>query len=176
VRAKRITTIVVALGVAVWFVWKLAPGTSDNLQFELTFATALCAAVAIEGLRERRVPVLSGSVGLSAVLCLVLVARFLASNENDPDELIASPAYRSTVAENSQVFAREVRRIRAIPDPVSCSIQTVCYRAGKAFVYDAFTVQQRLATGRASDADIAAAVSGIRFEPIDQRARWRTYS
>lgn len=101
--------------------------------------------------------------------------RLLASFQNDPYLLLTSPAYRFAIAEKSRVFDHEVERIRAIPDPVSCSIRTVCYLAGKAFVFDLFPVQQRVATGRATDADIAAATSTMRFETIDKRARWDTY-
>ncbi len=64
--------------------------------------------------------------------------------------------------------------MRAIADPVSCSIRTVCYLAGKAYVFDQFAADQQIATGRATREQIAAEESGIRFEPIDPSARWDT--
>lgn len=174
-RAKRITIVLVVAGVASWLFWKLAPGTSENVQFELAFATALCAALTAQGFVERRVAGPLGPAGLCAVFGLVLIARLLASFETDPYLLLVSPAYRAAVAEDAQVFAREVERIRAIPGPVSCTIRTVCYFAGKAYVYDVFVAQRRVGAERAGEVAAQAAASGIRFETIDQRARWRLY-
>jgi hypothetical protein len=174
-RANRITIILVVVGVATWLFWRLAPAVSENVQFELVFATSLCVAVTVEGLRERSIVTAFGPVALSAVFCVVLIVRLLASFQNDPYLLVTSPAYRFAIAQKSMVFDREVERIRKIPDPVSCSIRSVCYLAGKAFVFDVFAVQQLVATRRATDADMAVAASSIRFETIDQRARWDTY-
>ena len=146
-RAKRITVILVVAGVATWLFWRLAPAVSENVQFELVFATSLCVAVTVGGFRERSIVTPFGPIALSSIFCLVLIVRLLASFQNDPYLLLTSPAYRFAIAEKSRVFDHEVERIRAIRDPVSCSIRTVCYLAGKVFVFDLFPVQQRVATG-----------------------------
>ena len=60
----------------------------------------------------------------------------------------------------------EIARIRAIQGPVSCEPASLCYRAGKAFVYERYWIQQLIATGRWTQEAIDKAVRerGIRFE------------
>jgi hypothetical protein len=48
---------------------------------------------------------------------------------------------------------------------------TVCYRAGKSFVYDDFWVQQKLAAKAMMPEEVKQAKAGIRFETIDPDAR-----
>lgn len=172
IRAKRITVIFVVAGFATWWVCKVGAGVNENVQFELMFAASLCVAVSVGALYRHRLGTPLGSITLSAVFCLILLARELASAPSDPYLLLVSPAFRSAIAERSKIVQSEVERVRAIADPVSCSIRTVCYLAGKAYVFDQFSAEQRIATGRATPAQIAAEESGIRFEPIDPRARW----
>jgi hypothetical protein len=72
------------------------------------------------------------------------------------------------------VAENEIARVAALPDPVSCSILTVCFRAGRAFAYDAFLMHQRVATGAWSVDRLRAAVNalGLRFELVDPRTEW----
>ena len=72
----------------------------------------------------------------------------------------------------AEIADREIARVRALPGPVACSLQNICYLAGKAFVFNDFTVEQRLLLGRARKEDILNATRGIRFETIDPRAHW----
>ena len=74
----------------------------------------------------------------------------------------------------------EVERIRLMPGPVACSTMAVCYRAGKAFVYDDFWMGQLLAKGRWTKDTVDQAVKerGMRFEKIDtnvQREKKRLF-
>jgi len=171
-RAKIVTTILIVAGTATWFLWKVGAGVDENVQFELVFGTSICVAVVLPVLHDRGISTSRGWITLSAVFCLVLIARLLVSPECGPYLLLGSPAYRLMIARQSLVVDREVSRIRTIPGAVSCSIQTVCYLAGKAFVFNDFAVQQQIAMGRASNSEIAAAVRNIRFETIDPRAHW----
>ena len=45
---------------------------------------------------------------------------------------------------------QKAAEIAAIPGPVVCPVMTICRRAGKPFVFDAFAVDQRLKTGHLS--------------------------
>ncbi len=172
VRAKRITVTLVVAGFVIWWLCKLGAGVNENVQFELVFATSLCVAVTVGALYRYRLATPLGAVTLSAVFCLALLVRLLAAAPNDPYLLLVSPDFRSAIAERAKIVESEVERVRAIADPVSCSIHTVCYLAGKAYVFDQFSADQQIATGRATREQIAAEESGIRFEPIDPSARW----
>ena len=63
----------------------------------------------------------------------------------------------------------EAARIRAMPGNVDCWPLAVCYRAGKAFVYDQYWVGQHIATGRWTKEAVEQFVreKGIRFESIE---------
>ena len=69
----------------------------------------------------------------------------------------------------------ETARIAAMPGPVVCPVMTVCYRAGKPFVFDAFAVDQRLKTGKLSPAELKRRIGelGIRFVEVDLRPNER---
>jgi hypothetical protein len=53
-------------------------------------------------------------------------------------------------------------------------VMLVCYWAGKAFVWDDFAMQQRVATGRWTQKELKnmARAKRIKFETIDERTVW----
>jgi len=63
----------------------------------------------------------------------------------------------------------EVARMGAIPGHVTCWPLAVCYRAGKAFIYDRYWAEQFIATGRWTKEAVEQVVQekGIRFESIE---------
>ena len=87
-------------------------------------------------------------------MLLILIARLLISLRMSPYLLIASPEFRAELRQRSAIVADETARIAAIPGPLTCSVSIVCRWAGKPFLYDTFLVDQRIATGRTSQAEV----------------------
>ena len=106
-------------------------------------------------------------------LCLlILIARLLLSSRLEAYLVLASSDYRKQFADNGEVAAREIERVRSLPGLVHCSVMTVCMRAGKGVMLEPFTLQQGVETGLlakdALNAQIEAA--SVRRIEVDPRA------
>src|SRR5262249_18926142 len=91
------------------------------------------------------------------------------SQQLEPYLVLTSKAFREESRHAASAMNAAIARIAAIPDPVSCGVMTVCYRAGKAFVYDPFWMEQRVAKGQWTKAAAEKAIEekGIRLEDDD---------
>jgi hypothetical protein len=170
-RAARFTALYIGLGLAAFFLQKLGAGVAANAQFELVAATAIGLGLAFSRTMATPLAQRWGADQSRLLILGILVARLLLSNHIEPYLVLASPAYRQSFHENASVAGREIERVRAIPGSVHCSVMTVCWAAGKPFVFDPFAIDQRIKTGRATLATVSAAIEakGIRFEPVDSR-------
>jgi hypothetical protein len=173
-QTARLSALFLGVAFAVYVVQVRGTGVDINSQFELVVATSMALGLAVDGIAD--VP-LAHRLGVDRArnwLLVLLVLRLLASTQFAPFQILANPAYRSGLAEQVAVTESEIARIAALPDPVSCSIPTVCFRAGRAFVYDAFLMHQRVITGAWSVGRLKAAVNakGVRFETVDPRTEW----
>ena len=99
----------------------------------------------------------------------MLVLRLLLWMRSEPYLVLISPSFREDVRQHERTMASEVARIRVIPGHVACWPLAVCYRAGKAFIYDQYWVEQFIATGRWTKEAVEQVVQekGIRFESIE---------
>ncbi|MGA7328711.1 MAG: hypothetical protein WBX25_30570 [Rhodomicrobium sp.] len=102
------------------------------------------------------------------LMIAVLVLRLLLDQHLEPYLALFDQEFRQEIRQKLAIMNAEVERIKAIPGPVSCSGMSVCYRAGKAFVYDPFWVTQKLAAGRMSREEVDNIIkkARIRFEPV----------
>ena len=57
-------------------------------------------------------------------------------------------------------------QLRAIPGDVACTVKVVCRLAGKTFVVDEFKTEEMVATGSASESDIAAMLKSRHITPF----------
>jgi hypothetical protein len=171
-RARRVTLVMTATSVAVWMVWRLGAGVSANAELELIVASTIAFALTLEGLDHRRLRLGRFAASLSTLCALAMVARAVASGQDLNYLAWLDSGRRAAVSAAAETTAREIARVAAIPGEVSCSVRTVCYLAGKAYVYDPYGVEQSLKTGRATPAEIEAKARAIRFAPVSAAARW----
>ena len=174
--AKRVTRTLIIASLTVNELALTGAGVANNAQFELVFATGLCLAVIIEGLQGRIAQFRSIRLDLGLALLVVMVARFILWPAFDPYLLAFSSTYRADIADKVAIMQSEIERVRAISGPVNCTIRSVCYLAGKEFVFDDFAMNQRIKTGHATEATIRAEAErlGIQFVAIREEARWRS--
>ncbi len=150
---------------------KLGIGVDINAQFELTMAVAIGTGLAFD--RAAVIPLASPlsaerkRLGIVAILSLWLIA----APGIEPYLLVVSPDYRALFRQYADLTAAEVRRIAAIPGPVTCQIRTICRWAGKGFNYDAASVRHKIETGRLTKEQLNARLDeqGIRYENNDLR-------
>jgi hypothetical protein len=173
-QAARFTGVFIGTSLLSDVLQALGAGVTINSLFELVFASGVGVAVAIEGIAGAPLAKRFGVRAVQSAMLVILVLRFVFWTQMEPYLLLASPAFHDELRLNRAAMEEEVRRIAAIPGrALWCSEPTVCYRAGKAFVYDAFWVDQMIATGKRTREAVDRAIidRGIRFEEIDPKAK-----
>ena len=141
-------------------------GVTYNAYLAVTFASAIAIGVAIERIDATRIFRRFTPSAVRTAIVSLLLLRLVLWNQYESYLVLASPSFREECHQHSIALNNEVLRIRAIPGPVACEPATVCYRAGKAFVYERYWVQQLIATGRWTEEAIDKAIRerGIRVE------------
>jgi hypothetical protein len=172
-RGVRFTTLFIGTAFAVNFLQKLGAGVDDNAGFELTFAVAIGVALAFDDAITLPWARRLGASGVRLTIVGILIVRLLASLKVSPYLLVASPEFRGELRERTRIAISEVERIAAIPDAVVCTVRVVCRLAGKPLLYDAFFVQQSVATNKLSGDEVERRISaaGLRFVTTDPRTK-----
>jgi len=153
------------------FVQMTGAGVIHNVHFELAAAAALAVGRAFSGVEDVPFAQRFGLERSRSVIVFILVARLVLTSSVTPYLLLASSDFRTELVQRVAIARSETARIAAIPGPVVCSVMLVCRMAGRPFLFDAFAVSQRIATGYASSAEIDERVRllGLHFETVDPR-------
>lgn len=167
----RLVLIYIAAAFTTNLLMQAGQGIALNAQFELLAASAIGTGLAF----DRLATVLPRSRPLAAtrvVILAILIARLLLSLRGEPYLLLASPQFRDTVRQADAVAEAEAARIAAMPGNVACLIPLVCYRAGKPYVYDIFSMNQQVLNGQMTAEALQAklAEQAISVAPVDARA------
>jgi hypothetical protein len=170
--AAQLTALLLGLTLGSGIIQTCGSGIVYNAYFEAFFATAIAIPLAFGGIGSTGLARRFGRTRLQSAIVVILVLRLLLSQTVEPYLLLLSPSFRQETAHKADVTKGEIERISAISGPVSCYLMTVCYRAGKAFVFDRFWVKEKLATGMASQEKVDAASAAIRFESVLPQAAW----
>jgi hypothetical protein len=170
--AARFVALFVAIAFVLQCVQKLGDGVADNAQFELAVASAVGLGLAFDRIKVWPAAQNWGIDRSRLTIVVILIVRLLASTNTLPYRAVASPAFRVLVKEHAAEAEAEAARIRAIPGEVACSIPTVCRMAGKSYRIDGFNINQKLRTGKLTQAELNKAVAErhLRFEIVDVRA------
>ncbi len=176
--AVRFSALLLGVSLASALLQAAGAGVSINAFFELIFASAVAIALTFERIASTPVAMRFGAGRIQVIMVLVLALRLFLSEQPEAYLVLVNPSFRAEIAGNARAMDAEIERVRAIPGPVTCNNMTVCYRAGKPFVYDDFWVAQKLATKTISQQELERAKAGICFETIDpgtQRTKRRWF-
>ncbi|MGA7326219.1 MAG: hypothetical protein WBX25_17475 [Rhodomicrobium sp.] len=167
--AARFSALLLGISYVACSTQTAGEGVVHNAFFELIFASSIAVALVFGHIQDTPLAKHLGAVQAQRVMIMVLVIRLLIGQHAAPYHAIFSQEFRQEIRHKLVVMNAEIERIKAIPGPVFCSNMTVCYRAGKAFVYDPFWVRQKLSAGTMSQEEINNVIerAGIRFEQID---------
>lgn len=174
-RASRLTGLMIVAGLVSYMLQKLSPGVDVNAQFELVFATAVAIGVAASSLAQHPAAQRLSADHLRAVALALLVGRLILHSNAEPYQALVSPAYRQQVAARVATLNSEISAVKALPGNVDCTVMTVCYRAGKPFVYDGFGAGMRRATRHLDEQTYQRLVAelAMRRRVSDPRLVWR---
>jgi hypothetical protein len=170
--AAKFTRLYVAAALAAFFLEKFGDGVGLAADFELVVAIAICVGCTITHLSKIPLVPRRGLDRSCAVIVTLLSLQFVFSGHDEPYLVLTSSKFRQAFENNSLVVDAEIDRIRHTPGKVSCSVMTVCYRAGKSFVFDEFFIQQKILTQPVTGKEVKAKIgtAGIRFVTVDPRA------
>jgi hypothetical protein len=165
----RFTALLLSLALASGLFQAAGAGVVYNAYFEAVVASAIAAALAFERIGTIPLAKRYRAGTLQTAMIAVLVLRLLLSQQLEPYLVLTSKAFRDESRQAASAMNAAIGRVAAVPGPVSCSAMTVCYRAGKSFVYDGFWMEQLVAKGRWTKeaAEKAIEEKSIRFEDND---------
>lgn len=153
--AARFTALHAAIGLFSSLAQWVGDGVFGNAEFDLTIALGIGAAFA----RVEASPVAAAiSTNPARVEMVTLLAlRLVASGRQESAWVMFNPEFRAHYKVAADSMAAVAVSVSMIPGAVYCKQHNlVCRAAGKTFVVDDFKTDQLLATGRATQADIAA--------------------
>jgi hypothetical protein len=147
----RLVSLVVLIGIAVYFVQKRCTGVDINAIFDLLIGVSIGTGLAIS-VAPPLPPLAARFVGANALASVILLAiglRLLPTRnvgQLKAVRLFFDPSLKTEIALREKAMADTVARVRDTSGPVLCTT-FVCYRSGKPFAVDRFNVEQRIAAG-----------------------------
>jgi hypothetical protein len=169
----RLVFIYLAAALGAFVLGRCTGAVGINAIFELVLATAIALALALDGIDAWIPKQLSPETARWAVL--VGVTAIMLHSHNPRAHLFwFSPEFHRATALQIQAADTEIARVRELPGVVRCSTMTVCYRAGKGFVYDQTAMDERLSSGFWSPAELERriAAAGITIAPGTGVGAW----
>jgi hypothetical protein len=175
--ATRLTTLLLSSCAVLNFLQACGAGVDINATFEFIIATAISLGCALsqtnstEPSKATNLDKWSAPALMSGVFLILAFGRVV-----EPYRFILSSNYRNGVERQVQSFNTEVAKVRAEPGNISCRSMSVCYTAGKEFVYDEFAMSQRVATGAWTTSQLKSEIQNrnIRFETNADEVFWRS--
>lgn len=156
------------------FLQKMGEGVGNNAQFELVLAVTLGLALLVQNISSTWLARKIGVQKALVVVFAVLFLRLIASTRNEPYLVFISPAFHQEIAVKIELSRQEVLRVRAIEGAVACSIKSICFYAGKNFVYDDFYIYELTRKGLKTPSQIEdyKRLRAIQAVSVNDEARW----
>jgi hypothetical protein len=86
----------------------------------------------------------------------VLLLRLVVSDRQETALLMLSRDFRSLLYVRERNILADAARVAAMPGDVACDIKIMCRLAKKPFVVDEFKIEELVATGKATTAEVAS--------------------
>ena len=173
-KRARLVFVYVVASLVTSAVARIGDGVAVNSQFELILASAVGLAFALDKVHAAWIANSLGSQKIRWAVVAVLVATML--HPPDPRTYLfwISPGFHRATTLQAQAAEAEIARVRSLPGPAFCPTMSVCFRAGKSFVYDQFAMDQRVATGFWSIRRLeqARTSAGIGMQPGTEIGAW----
>jgi len=143
----RLCNMLVLTGLASFVIQKSGDGVAQNAMFDLLFAVSIGVGLAFEHAAELPASATRGADGLRVILLAAICIRLLASTRTEPIRLFFDRNFHAEIAARERATATTVMRTKAVAGGVFGDVYPT-YRAGKPFLVDTFSLQQRIHTGR----------------------------
>jgi hypothetical protein len=164
--AARFTSLHITVSLFACVLQWFGHGVSGNAEFDFILALGIGVGVTFARIERLWFAKIFGAARARDVMILALVMRLLVSGRQETALLVLSEQFRSSVAASERNVIDDVARVVDIPGDVSCTVKVVCRLAGKRFVHDEFKTEELVATGSATEADIAAMLRSRGITPF----------
>lgn len=170
----RLVFVFLVIGLSVFTLCRAGEGVDVNAAFELILATAIALALALDRLDATWFDKWLSPQAVRWALLAGLIATLLHAPDPRPYLFWISPGFHQATTRRARAAEAEIAHVRTLPGRVFCTTATVCFRAGKSFVYDEFAIYQRVVTGVWADAERTRKLASarIRMEAGTDVAAW----
>ncbi|MET3970308.1 hypothetical protein [Bradyrhizobium sp. S3.9.1] len=155
--AARFTALHSAVALASCLTQWLGDGVFGNAEFDLTIALAIGLGATLARIAASPI---AAAIGLNRSRVMVVVAlalRLVLSGRQESAQVLLDPQFRARYATAAAAMTAAAVSVSKIPGAVYCMKNNlICRAAGKSFVVDDFKMDQLLATGKATEADLSA--------------------
>jgi len=152
----RFTALHVGIGLFACILQWFGHGVGRNAEFDLIIALGIGIGVAFERIETSLLAQRIGVARSRDLLLVLLILRLVVSDRQGSALVLFSPEFRSSLYAAQQAARDDARRVASLQGDVFCSNKLVCRAAGKPFAVDEFKMEELVATGRATEADISA--------------------
>jgi hypothetical protein len=163
----KFTALHIGLALATCVLQWFGHGVSGNAEFDLILALAIGLGTTFNRMEASWLARRIGADRCRTVMVAGLLLRLFMADRQETALLVLSPDFRQSLYASERNVVREAKAIAVMPGPTACFVKLVCRQAGKPFTVDEFKMDELVATGRATPADISAMLEahGIRWVP-----------
>lgn len=154
--AAKFTALHIGCGLFACILQWFGHGVSGNAEFDLILALGIGVGVAFTRIETSWLANRIGARCSRDAMIAALLIRLIASDRQETALLILSSDFRSSFYANQRNVLNESAQVAAMSGDVVCTNKVVCRLAGKPFVADEFKLEELVATGNATTADVAS--------------------
>jgi hypothetical protein len=162
----KLIALALGLSAASGLLQAAGAGVVYNAFYELSISAAIAIGLALEGVARGTLARRHGASAVQVAIVALLTVRLLASQQLEHYFVFTSPSFREEIRQAAAATKLEIEKIKEMPGAIDCSNMTVCYRAGKAFVYDGYWVDQLLTTGARRKDEVEQARSALDIHTV----------
>ena len=165
--AARFTALHIGVSLVACLLQWLGHGVGLNAEFDLILALGIGIGVAFGGIESTWLARRIGARWSRDLMMAALMLRLVVSDRQETALLILSNQYRSSVHAHQQAILADAAQVAAVRGDVACEVKLVCRLAKKPFVVDEFKMEELVATGRATKAQVAAMLRARQITTFD---------
>jgi len=157
--AARFTALHIGSALLACILQWFGHGVSRNAEFDLILALGIGIGVVFTRIEAAWLARRIGAGWSRDLMIAVLLLRLVASDRQETALLILSSDFRSSLYTRQQIILSDSARVAAMHGDVACDIKIVCRLAKKPFVVDEFKMEELVATGKTTTAELASTLS-----------------
>ena len=164
--AARFTALHIGSGLFACILQWFGHGVSRNAEFDLILALGIGIGVVFTRIEAAWLAKRIGARWSRDLMIAVLLLRLVVSDRQETALLVLSSDFRSSLYTRQRNILTDAARVAAMPGDVACDIKTMCRLAKKPFVVDEFKVEELIATGKTTTAEVASMLRARQITPF----------